>query len=238
MMTKLSSKIGRKRLPARLADFFLRLLLPVNCLGCGEEGEWVCPDCLSKLHLSRPIICVICSRAGDDGLCDQCRQRTELDGVVSLFAYKDPAAQRLVKKLKYSGQTDAGRFIMSLGADIVSSRLPQNDWSVVPIPLSAQRLKERGFNQAEVLGREYGQAQDLRVWRGLIRFRHTDAQTLLGKKERSENVKNCFAVQSTVPEAVLLFDDVVTTGSTLKEATTVLRNNGAKTVWAVTIAHG
>lgn len=105
------------------------------------------------------------------------------------------------------------------------------------VSLDRARQAQRGFNQAELLAsRTVGSLFPVQSL--LIKKRLTTPQASLNRSARLTNQKRTFAVTSkSVPEAVVIFDDVVTTGTTLSEAAKVMKKAGARTVWAVTIAH-
>jgi ComF family protein len=222
-----------------LRHWLLDLMLPVECLNCGAEGEWICPDCRRLLKITRPETCVICAKAADKGICDRCRRIHSLDGVISLFAYDQEAVQRLVKGVKFGGALDAYRFFVDTYGRLLGERLPRElELVAVPIPISTRRYRERGFNQASVLAEALVHRLHLDTWDGLVRVRDTKAQALLNKHERKSNIRRAFAVRGVVPEHVLLIDDVITSGATLGEAARLLKKRGAQKVWALTIAHG
>jgi len=214
-----------------------RLLLPVTCLGCGEEGEWICSKCLKKLRPAEPVICVLCGKAADDGLCPKCRKSTRLDGAITLFSYQEKIMQELVKTAKYAGNFDALKFFGEKFGSTYRRLLDKDQWVFCYIPISAERLKERGFNQAEELARAIG-GQDFPAKNLLKKIKDTPQQVKQNRKIRLKNVQGSLAVRGIVPAQVVICDDVITTGSTLKEAAKALRKAGAKKVIALTIAHG
>jgi competence protein ComFC len=125
---------------------------------------------------------------------------------------------------------------------------------VIPLPLSKERLKERGWNQAEIIAREIvklNSSFSLNTT-SLHKVKNTLPQTKLSKSERLKNLKNCFAIKDSDSKIegkrdldrvkiknrnIILVDDVTTTGATILEAKKVLLNAGAKNVLAFTIAH-
>jgi ComF family protein len=110
---------------------------------------------------------------------------------------------------------------------------------IVPVPLHPARLRERGFNQAELLAKTLTQKIGVPVFAALERIRYTTTQTAFDRIDRTENLHNAFRLRKkvTVRELqVLLVDDILTTGSTLSECARVLREAGARSVYAVTAA--
>ena len=116
---------------------------------------------------------------------------------------------------------------------------------IIPIPLSKKRLKERGFNQSEILAQEmsYRDREENFILETsvLYRIRDTGSQALIKDREtRMNNVKGCFAVNNKnkiLGKNIILIDDITTTGATLEEARKVLWDNGAQRVIAFTVAH-
>jgi ComF family protein len=112
---------------------------------------------------------------------------------------------------------------------------------VVPVPLHPARKRERGFNQAEVLARELSRFRGLSLGKALDRIRYTTTQTQFDRTERMENLKDAFRLRhgcNVQGLRMLLVDDVLTTGSTLSECASVLKQGGARSVYAVTVARG
>jgi ComF family protein len=114
---------------------------------------------------------------------------------------------------------------------------------VIPVPLHANRQRERGYNQAELLARAFARLQGLPVRNDILkRARATEAQTRLARVERRRNVAGAFALTSPTAAAavhgkrIVLVDDVTTTGSTIDAAAEPLRAAGATSVWGLAVA--
>lgn len=142
--------------------------------------------------------------------------------------------------LKYAGRHRAAD---RLGARLLAragclSILEDADL-IVPVPLHPRRFKERGFNQSELLAAALAKPGRGRLSRCLVRIRNTPSQTDLNARQRRRNVRDAF---STISEpslggaVVVLVDDVVTTGATLRECASVLRKGGAREVRSITVA--
>ena len=216
----------------------LGLIFPVNCTACGDESSWLCENCFKKLPLTRFDICVICHKATvENNLCSNCQKNLGLDGVVTLYGYDLEPIRSIIKLSKYSKQHDAVRFISENNRLEAWLRLPKGRWHLAPIPLHPKKLKKRGYNQAEIIAKALSQ-KDHPVVNILSRVKETKDQASLSHEKREANVTGCFEVKKNIPEDVIMIDDVITTGSTLKEASIALRNAGAKRIWAITLAHG
>jgi ComF family protein len=110
---------------------------------------------------------------------------------------------------------------------------------IVPVPLHKDRLRERGYNQAALLAKEFGKSVGLPVSENsLVRVRATQPQVDLNAQERKENVSDAFCCSNMdlKGKQVLLIDDVCTTGATLEACSVALQQVGARSVWAFTLA--
>lgn len=206
------------------------------------------------LDLLLPPICAACGRSTDgEALCAHCDVRSELAlpdapapkplaSWTSAVPYDD-AASEWIARFKYPKRGLAG---LDPGAEAVA-----RDWirraalgvpgpppdAVVPVPLHARRLRERGFNQSTRLARDAARAVGSRCLPvALVRVRETATQTELSRSERRRNVAGAFEARRVVPERVWLVDDVATTGATLVSAGRALRRKGAREIRAVTLA--
>ncbi len=141
-------------------------------------------------------------------------------------------------------RTDRGNsyyaFAYRIRMALKSSGMPEDIDCIVPIPMSKKKLKERGYNQAELMAKELRYMIGVPYANVLIKIRDTAAQKSLGREERSKNLKDAFASDpkygSINGKTFLLIDDVCTTGSTFAEAARVLKENGAAKVYAASFA--
>jgi ComF family protein len=216
----------------------LALLMPIECLGCKTESDWICPSCRRALTLQNENLC-FCGKSGENGLCTKHQRELGLDGLTTLFSYTEPAVKELISQIKYRGHIDGVNFLTRYYQKKVLARLPRGEWVVTAVPLSKERYQTRGFNQSELIAKkltsplyDYSEL--------LIKRRETKPQAKLNKRLREKNLLRSFAITKgqDIPSQIILVDDVLTTGSTLKETAGVLRKNGAQRVWGLTIAHG
>jgi ComF family protein len=217
---------------------FLDLFFPKRCVNCGKIGKYFCNRC--RL-LIRPIadnerICPMCGRLAFGGVTHlYCRTPYDIDGLTSFFHYDGPV-RKAIKAIKYRSVSDLSEEFVSLVPHLSPMFYDQRS-IFVPIPLHPSRYRFRGFNQAEVLGRIVAKRLNIPVRTDILcRARATPPQAeIKKKKERLENMKNSFASKS-VSGDIILFDDVCTTGATLRNAASVLKRAGANHIWAMTIA--
>ena len=219
----------------------LDLAFPRLCLGCTErlapsetaDGVPLCTRC--RRRLPHPPA---------DAFADRLSAHPEAEGVACALALwgfdAGGTVQRLQHRLKYGNRPGLGTALGGLlAAAWQDARHPVPDL-VVPIPLHRLRLLERGYNQAAALAD--GLAAGLGTAcspHGLERTRKTRSQTRLGKAQRWDNVAGAFCVshpEAVAGRAVLLVDDVVTTGATLLAAAHALRAAGATSVSLVAFA--
>ena len=225
------------------------LLFPLHCFGCECEGTLACTKCLSHIPEKEYQECPVCRKAyqKNGATCRECRKETALDGLFIARSYRHRLLQKLIYALKYRFVALAADPLAELLADSISHHpFPLPDL-VIPVPLHPRRLRYRGFNQAEVIGRKLitlllpGSPIPVRTDL-LRRVRFTKPQIKTdSKKEREINLSTAFEVSletagPLVGKNIWLIDDISTTGSTLDECARTLKSAGAKTVWGVVIA--
>ncbi|HYQ94491.1 MAG TPA: ComF family protein [Burkholderiales bacterium] len=203
-----------------------------DCLLCGGKGgpELLCAACVAELP-ALPDACPRCALPSPAGaVCGSCLTHPpHFDATLALWRYEFPC-DGLVQALKYRARLAlAGFFARSLA----SRTLPEVDL-IVPMPLHARRLAERGFNQALEIARHLGRPIEPR---GVLRVKHTPPQTELPYEERAKNVRGAFLCKLDLTGArVAVLDDVMTTGATLNELARALKRAGAARVENLVIA--
>jgi len=223
------------------------LLLPRCCVVCQglldrSEREMVCGRCWARLSI---LPAPRCDRCGHPTYGQNCRWCELLPPYVraarSVCWASGPSGLGIVHALKYQGW-------YRVGAEM-AARMARLDWpedvlserrALVPVPLSAKRQRERGYNQTAQLARELSARWQIPVWEEvLIRVRHTETQTRLTPGDRLRNVSSAFralpAARSVLRGAhVIVVDDVVTTAATLNACAAALCDGGARIVSFVT----
>jgi len=229
-----------------IKNFILDTLFPISCLSCGRDNFWLCADCLKNIELLSFQVCPKCEdEITDSGrVCRDCRPQN-LDALLVASKYKENNISKLVHLYKYRFVEDLhvplGKILVKT---LLKSQLPLPD-ILLPVPLHPRRLRWRGFNQSQLLanyinknltpGLEVPVAENL-----LQRKKYTPPQMKIKKySQRLHNLREAFV--ATKPEeiknkTILLVDDIATTGATLFECAKVLKQNGAKKVFAVVIA--
>lgn len=229
---------------------FLDIIFPKSCLGCSKPGLYICIDCINKLP--KPVqTCPFCQKPSIDGVTHtKCRKKLGIDGIYSIFSYSGVVRKAILKlKFKYADDivSDLVKYaVKRLKADRV---LPKKA-ILTPIPLYWYKENVRGFNQSNLLGKQIAKEMgwdfndDI-----LIRKKLKKLQSVLKKEERVKNIRGVFSFnpncqlfatsskrRSSSGRNCIIFDDVYTTGSTLREAAKVLKRRGVRRVWGLTIA--
>lgn len=223
----------------------LDLLAPRTCAACREDLPRLVqgPLCGGCLGAARPLAERLCGRcgsphAGREELCRRCSERLfAVDTIRAAFAYRAPIREAL-HAFKYRGHRAAGGLLAAWMAGLYPRhRELAGAQAVVAVPLHARRLRERGFNQAEVFAAAVARAAGLPRSPGLIRVRRTVARWGLSRKERLRDLEGAFAWEGPPPpDRVLLVDDVCTSGGTLEACGRALQAAGARQVKAYVLA--
>ena len=197
---------------------WLDLIFPKKCLRCKKSGKYFCGECRKTIRKN---------------------DQADLNGT-SLFKYKG-IIKIAVKALKYQFLTDMEEELGELMDKGLEDRELLEFVKLKPkvqaIPLYWKRENWRGFNQVEILTKITAQKFSLPIINCLERIKETKPQAELARKERLKNVKGIFRVKAgKLPKAILLVDDVWTTGATIKEAVRVLKKAGVRRVWSLTLA--
>lgn len=232
----------------------VEVFFPRSCVNCGKGVEnsgyeHLCVDCSRELFMALPPNCRICGAPFHGMLagpktCPHCAELDPLfDQGKTLFLARGPG-RALVHELKYQTGFYVLRDILRMVDFAPDYQAYLCDAALVPVPLHATKLRERGYNQSERLARALVEATggQSRLENLVVRKQYTQTQTRLNRADRARNVKNAFAL---APDAVvipeqqyILVDDVFTTGSTLNACAAVLREAGARRIKVATLGHG
>ena len=163
-----------------------------------------------------------------------------LDECLTVADYTGPV-QRLIRDMKFRRMTkQAAKLSQLLDYALAADRYADIE-AIVPVPLHANRFKERGFNQTALVFKPWAARQNLSWTEALVRTRHTAPQWELTLKERQKNIKGAFAVtrpELIIGKHILLVDDIFTSGLTMEECAKVLKKAGAVTVRGLALASG
>jgi ComF family protein len=227
----------------------LDLLYPPRCEACGElRREPICADCLAAIQRIAPPLCEVCGEPFDPlaqaaPRCADCRGRRHSFSLARSAAYYTGPLAEAIKRFKYDCQMVLWRPLGRLMAESLGNGASAIDPDTVdvicPVPLHLSRLRERGFNQSELLGEVIAEEFGKPIKLLLERTRPTLPQVDLPAQSRAANVRDAFGPhlrEVIAGQRVLLVDDLFTTGATLAECARVLRRAGAADVRVLTLA--
>jgi competence protein ComFC len=220
----------------------LNLVFPKLCFGCQKRGKYLCKKCLrEKVYINWIQRCHVCGSETRVGLAHkECLERTYIDGLIWICLYEG-IIENLLKEIKYSFVSDILDEISQVMCKFFKYYKIDKDFLVISVPIHKNKLKKRGFNQAEMLAKLVAKNSNLEFRDLLVRIRKTKTQVGLSKMEREVNLKNAFVltpkyIHLVKGRNILIVDDVYTTGSTLNECAKVLKEFGAKEVIGFTFA--
>jgi competence protein ComFC len=212
------------RVLSRIKKFIIDILFPVECLGCGKEEVWLCEKCLETIPLGFRIV-----------------EREYLDKILVCGSYDNELLKKAIHTFKYNYAVELGEPLGKILLKVLRKVSLPEEFFFVPVPLHKKRLKERSFNQAEILAGEVAKEFGVPTANVLCRVRYTTPQVELDGKDRQKNVQEAFCCleQSKVKNRnIILIDDVLTTGATMGECAKILKESGANEVWGLVLAKG
>ena len=227
----------------------LDAVLPPLCLGCGEiiaEPGALCAACWPGFSFIAAPHCARCGtpfaeEIGDGALCGACLRRPPRYRKARAALVYDDSSKKLVLPFKHGDRTDmarsCGRWMARAGAELLAEAE-----LVAPVPLHWRRLFTRRYNQAVLLARAVAREGRARLAPDLLRrARWTGSQAGLKANERRDNVRRAFTLhpvwrEAVKDKAVLLVDDVLTTGATVEACALALQRAGARHVDVLTLA--
>jgi competence protein ComFC len=229
----------------------IELFYPSNCVACGltqAPEVFLCDACRNSILPINPPFCRRCSRPFEGAItaefsCPNCEDSAlAFDCAISIYQAKG-VLRDLIHRFKYGGEYYLRRLLAEILLQAMRDErittVPVD--ALVPVPLHPARRRERGFNQAEALAKLVAGKTSIPMLDCIERRFYTQTQTQFDRLERRRNLRNAFALRKNsvvVGKNIVLLDDVLTTGSTLHECAIVLRDAGAESVRAITVARG
>ncbi len=214
----------------KIWNLLLDILFPRICLNCrkylGNDEIVICGECLRSIEINKIFF------------------RTKNGLLLAAGSYENQALRELIHYFKFNRFLVIESVIGKILLDYLKTvALSLNNFLVVPVPLHKKRLRERGFNQSEIVARIAASFYHLPLEAEVIeKVRNTLSQIeLKNYREREENVKGSFAIVSKAKSKIkdkniLIVDDVYTSGATINEVAKVLRKGGAKEIVALVLA--
>ena len=247
METPLSSHNSPRTDNVAVAFFnaFIDILFPPRCLICKRNTikQEICSRCMASFKPIISPLCILCGAPflteGDDNHhCGNCIKENPLFDIAASQFHYDDKLSLAIQMLKYSKKSSLAA---PLGKLLSGHPITENKFDlVIPVPLHLSRLRERGFNQSQLIAKELGRNISCNVNASILeRIKPTLPQVGMKRKERVLNVRGAFQLRkdgSLRGKSILLIDDVFTTGATVSECSRILKKGGAKTVSVLTLA--
>ena len=206
----------------------LNLLFPITCVSCHKHGEYICDPCKQRLNFIPPSFL---------------ESGKYVDAFYSPFLFANKAVRELIARLKYRRIRPIANILGEMIINYLEKyeiQFPKNA-TIIPIPLHPHRQRHRGFNQSELIAQTISKALDIPLKSHVLeKTNKTRQQVGLAAVHRRENIKGSFTVPeaaSVTKKTVIVIDDVKTTGATIEEAARVLKQAGARRIYAITVAH-
>lgn len=245
---------------ARLTRPFLEVLAPTRCAGCERPGALICPACLERLILIDPATsCMRCGAPGGYIICTECGNPTgasvsgasaaddesPLDRVLATAVFEDPLP-RIVRAYKDGGERrlapliaqtllDTAEHAQTEAPDRYGGVLAGAD-ALVFVPATARAYRRRGFDHMEGVARELSELSGVPLVDALVKHGSAD-QRRLGRAGRQASSQGAYeTVERVEGMRLLLVDDVITTGATLRSAARALADAGAAHIDALAVA--
>ena len=224
------------------------IICPPKCFICEKVlfiGEAVCSECAKKLPYISDLCCMKCGKPIEDETKEYCadciRKKHYFERNIALFSYSSNL-KKAVYKFKYSNKRYYGRYFAKEMTDRYFDVLKSFELdAIIPVPLYRGKLRQRGYNQAELLANEIGRSIGVKVLSDcVVRIVNTIPMKQLNDKERQKNIKGSFKVVKNVVKLkkILLVDDIFTTGSTVDEISRVLTAAGVEYIYVITLCVG
>jgi competence protein ComFC len=220
----------------------LNIFFPTKCVACGQYGHLLCLDCLKTVDKISTSTCFECGKISKNGeYCQTCKKTNKpaLNSILVACGYDSIPIKEIIHQLKYGGLTGLSEICGELIYERVQKVKLPHDFVIIPVPLHKFRIRNRGFNQAELIAKYVSKRIGVHGGDALKRVKNTKNQVGLSRKDRLINVEgvfDCIDVSLIKGQNVLLIDDVVTTGATLNECAKALKSAGAKRVDAAVLA--
>ena len=228
-----------KSLATRALGSLLDLVFPSSCVHCGDDGALLCDRCIAASQDLGSNVCRRCALPmSKPSTCSRCADsRPASDRMVAAYQMDGPI-RSAVHALKYEGLTAIAPVLGGLLNDVYALDRLEVDF-IVPVPLHSRRMRERGFNQAELLAGPVAAVRGLPIRTDVLkRVRNTEPQVATaGERERIASMRGAFVASGDLEGAdMLLVDDVVTTTSTVNSAASALKAAGAGRVAVLALA--
>lgn len=214
-------------------------LYPPSCAGCGKNGVRLCSSCLQQITpIDHHNSCPHCDLPEAGQLCPDCQSQLPVFDQLRSYSIYEGVLRQSIHHLKYNNDLPLADTLCRMLIYLFN----QQNWKVdliCPVPLSLQRLRQRGYNQSALLAQILAWAVEIPYnGKALMRVRETLSQVGLNAEQRRANVKGAFWADPRLvkEKTVLIVDDIATTSATISACAEALKTAGAGKVYAITLA--
>jgi len=230
-----------------LSNFF-----PSKCLSCfsyAQNQELLCNNCLNKLVVHNKFICIKCYKPINIFKNEKCCEIEDfkINAMLYCLDYQNKLVKEIIHQFKYQrllAIQSTFKLILKQSLKPYKQYFKKHDYILIPVPLSIQRKRTRGFNQADIIAKLISKILNIPYYpHVLIRHKNNFPQAnIKNQLQRPQNVKNIFKLNKKQlkflkNKNIILVDDVFTTGSTLNECAKILKRNKVKKILAICLAH-
>ncbi|MCL2037516.1 hypothetical protein FWG95_00695 [Candidatus Saccharibacteria bacterium] len=217
-------------------DKFLGVVSPHICKGCNASGALLCDRCIIDILDNGFIWCVKCGQMTKGAnMCSGCCRSSSFKQVWAV-GWRQKNLRRLVGDYKYNSERAAAKIV----ARLLDKRLPTLpiDTVIVPIPTISSHVRQRGFDHMKLVAKELSKQRGLKCMPRLLLRQTNTVQHKLGSKARIAAAEQVFAInpRAKIPNAILLLDDIWTTGATMTAAARLLKDSGARNIIGAVVA--
>jgi ComF family protein len=229
-----------------MLDKFLNTLFPESCPVCQKPSydhktAPICTECWQSIQPYNGQKCRKCGKplfSDISTVCGECIKDEPAFRSARSFGLYDGTLRKAINLFKYH---NIKRLSKPLSEIILRIRIPRVD-AVLPVPLYKKRLRQREFNQSALFAKYIAKNLGITLLLDcLVKIKDTMPQVGLSSKDRLKNIRKAFGIKDKKlieGKKVLLIDDVITTGATVRECSRALKKAGAKEIYVITLAHG
>ncbi len=212
--------MGGQNVKNTIVEALMHTLAPHPCLGCGKVGSLLCAYCKYDIITEPFVGCIVCGKASRGGICSLHNSPIKRAFVVS---ERSGALEATINRLKFSNTKAAAKDLALLLHE--SLPLLPDDTLIVPIPTVGSHIRQRGYDQVELIARYFADFRNLKIARVLKRAGKA-TQHKLGRTEREVAARHAFVLNDVImpgESPLLILDDIITTGSTVQQAALLLK---------------
>lgn len=212
---------------------------PPECAGCNKPGEIWCNDCQESVRAITGPICPICGYPlTRNEVCPDCQETPPPYTALRSWAEYEGPLREALHNLKYKNDLELANVFSSALVNIIQTAHWNFDF-IIPMPISPNHYKSRGYNQSVVIARPIALTLGIPIVSNVVkRIKETRSQVNLNREERFKNLQSAFSANSAklLNKKVLLVDDICTTGATISSCSKTLKGAGCSEIYCLTIA--